>query len=53
MRSTTVVMALLGSVVAADSVITLFLPSFDPQPLVASVVGSVCILSIHFCKIES
>uniref|UniRef100_A0A093XKZ8 GPI anchored protein n=1 Tax=Talaromyces marneffei PM1 TaxID=1077442 RepID=A0A093XKZ8_TALMA len=40
MRSTTVAMALLSSVVAADSVTTIFLPFFDQQPLVASIVGS-------------
>ncbi|KUL84439.1 hypothetical protein ZTR_08809 [Talaromyces verruculosus] len=40
MRSTTVAMALLSSVVAADSVTTLFLPFFDQQPLVASVIDS-------------
>lgn len=45
MRSTTVTMALLSSVVAADSVTTLFLPFFDQQPLVASVIGGVC---LHF-----
>lgn len=41
MRSTTVAMALLSSVAAADSVTTLFLPGFDPQSLVASVLGGV------------
>jgi hypothetical protein len=43
MRSTTVAMALLSSVVAADSVTTLFLPGFDQQPLVASIIGGVCL----------
>ncbi|KAF3398994.1 hypothetical protein DPV78_006097 [Talaromyces pinophilus] len=40
MRSTTIAMALLSSVVAADSVTTLFLPFFDQQALVASVIDS-------------
>lgn len=40
MLSTTVAIALLSSVAAADTVTTLFFPNFDQQPLVASVMGS-------------
>ncbi|RAO72648.1 uncharacterized protein BHQ10_008660 [Talaromyces amestolkiae] len=39
MRSTTVAMALLSTVVAADTVTTIWLPGFDQQPLVASIIG--------------
>ncbi|EED16137.1 GPI anchored protein, putative [Talaromyces stipitatus ATCC 10500] len=51
MHSTTVAIALMSSVVAAQSAVTtLFIPGFDNQPLVASIIGGNAAATTYFIE---